>query len=307
MTASQWQKNIEGSWYGIPAVFDANGDCVGHIQVDRASVHDGKKTTYTMNTRLEVRGPLRSRFEAKDFAFDVLDGDRDRVYLGPDFFGCGQPSGSFVDAHYYSPGWMADLVTMVHVLEDGITQVYSSQLYEGPALLAVFNGMYRVDRAGGIEAFLAAERAASERPHVLPFKDAGVWTGKLAVYGPDQKRIGDAEARVGYRPRDLLHADVDMAVTGAVELAARYGRGRVGNRHTFEGPDLYGNGMAFGRALYTTQHFHGRPLRLRGREFLLNDHGLAVVWHVYASGKLDKVIFGELAWQKTDRVIGQSF
>jgi len=49
-----------------------------------------------------------------------------------------------VDAHYYSPGWTSDLRTLVHILPDGKTQVYSSLLYDGPAINAVFNGVYKV-------------------------------------------------------------------------------------------------------------------------------------------------------------------
>ena len=141
---SEWQKSIEGQWYGIPSVFEPDGTHVGHIKVNRASTAADGKTTYTMDTDLDVRGPLRPRFEAKDFSFGVLDGDGDRVYLGPDFMGAGQPYGRLVDAHYYSPAWQADLRTMVHVLADGQTQVYSSLLFDGPTLVGVFNGLYQV-------------------------------------------------------------------------------------------------------------------------------------------------------------------
>lgn len=306
MSASAWQKRIEGDWYGVPAVFDAEGTCVGRIEVDRASRNEGGRTTYTMNTRLDVKGPLRARFEAKDFAFGVMDGDKDRVYLGPDFVGAGHPYGALVDAHYYSPAWMADLRTMVHVLEDGATQIYSSQLYEGPAMIAVFNGIYRKHdgNAQAMERFLETERAAGEQPHVLPFKEAGRWSGNLTVYGADQKHVGSAEAVIDYRPRDLLHAAVQMKVTGAIELAGSFGRGRVGHRHVFEGPDVFGNGIAYGRALYTTKHFYRRALKIRGREFLLgSDYGLAVVWHVYASDRLKHVVFGTLKWEPSERVL----
>ena len=49
-----------------------------------------------------------------------------------------------MDAHYYSPGWTGDLRTMVHILPDGETQVYSSLIYDGPKICTVFNGIYKV-------------------------------------------------------------------------------------------------------------------------------------------------------------------
>ena len=89
-----------------------------------------------MNGTLDGAGPLRNRFQlGADFRFDVIDSDENRVYLGPDFHGTGQPYGLFVDAHYYSPGWQADLRTWNQVLPDGKTQVYSSVLHDGWAVV----------------------------------------------------------------------------------------------------------------------------------------------------------------------------
>ena len=64
---SDWQAKIAGEWHGMPSMFDAEGNQVGHIKVSRASsLHNGR-VTYTMDTALDVRGPLRARFEARDF------------------------------------------------------------------------------------------------------------------------------------------------------------------------------------------------------------------------------------------------
>ncbi|MFM7063416.1 MAG: hypothetical protein ACKO04_07980, partial [Actinomycetes bacterium] len=125
-TASTWQQQIEGEWYGNPSVWDPEGNHTGWIKVARSSVHEDGRTTYYMDTRFDNDGPLRNRFEFSEFAFGLNDDDLNRVYLGPDFIGAGHPYGSLVDAHYYSPAWQADLRTMVHILEDGETQVYSS-------------------------------------------------------------------------------------------------------------------------------------------------------------------------------------
>ena len=314
--ATRWQKNIQGTWYGMPSVFDAEGNHVGYIKVDRSSVDRDGKTTYFMDTRIDVRGPLRARFEADKFAFGVGDVGGDRVYLGPDFVGAGHPYGSLVDAHYYSPGWMTDLRTMVHVLPDGQTQAYSSLLYEGPTIVAVFNGLYRMsndydvnpDSAKAIDLFTVSERDAGPRPHVLPFKHAGRWSGELAVHDPSGADVGRATATIDYRPLSLLRAEVDLRVTGAIELAARFTRSRHGNRHTFEGPELYGNAIGYGRALYTTQHFYGRALKLRGRDFLLDDdYGLSVAWQIYGSDRMLHTVYGCLSWTPTEEVLAARY
>ena len=101
-TPSSWQEKIVGEWYGSPSVFNAEGDHVGYNKVNRSSVFEDGKTTYFMETSLDATGPIRSRFEARDFAFGVIDSDQDRIYMGPDFIGSGQPFGSLVCAQYYS-------------------------------------------------------------------------------------------------------------------------------------------------------------------------------------------------------------
>lgn len=309
---STWQQRIEGDWHGQPSVFDADGNHAGYIKVMRASVVNEGRTTYLMDTALDVAGPLRARFEASEFAFGVLDGERDRVYMGPDFMGAGHPWGSVVDAHYYSPAWQADLRTLVHILPDGKTQAYSSQLYEGPTLIAVFNGLYtnapdfsQSDHARRqVDEFLADERRRGPAPHVLAFKHAGVWSGQLAVYDEAQKPCGTAEVRIAYRPLTLLRASVEVQLEGAVTRRWKYERSRRGNRHTFDGPDLWGNAIGYGRALYLSQHVYGRAEKLRGREFLVDDeHTLSVVWQLVQSDRTTHLLYGSLSWEEGEEVL----
>jgi hypothetical protein len=313
---SDWQKRIEGDWHGVPSVFDAEGHHVGHIKVSRASIHDGEKVTYTMDTLSDVRGPLRSRFEARDFAFGVRDDGKDRVYMGPDFMGAGRPWGSLVDAHYYSPAWMADLHTMVHILPDQKTQAYSSLLFEGPTLIAVFNGLYKVATDYGknvetnrlIDGFLDHERRVGQNQHVLPFKRAGRWTGELTTHDREGNVIGATRAKIDYRPTTLLRASVDVHLTGGFERRLRYERTRHGHRHTFDGPDVYGNAIGYGRALYTTQHFHGHTITIEGREFLVDDdYTMSVVWKVRRGGELSHVLYGLLDWEPGEVVLATSY
>ena len=315
-TESKWQEKITGEWYGCPSVFDADGQHLGYNKVNRSSVFAEGRTTYFMNTELRVRGPLSSRFEAKGFAFGVDDQGHNRVYLGPDFYGAGQPYGHLVDAHYYSPGWSADLKTMVHILPDGKTQAYSSLLYEGPKLISVFNGLYLMATdyetnpatKERIDAFVAAEKERGNTAHVLPMKDAGEWTGELKVYDAEQKDCGVSLARMTYRPTDLRRADVSLSLEGAVNLAARYSRAREGFRHDFHGPDLFGNGVSYGRALYTSLHFRGEALRLRGRDFILDDqYAMSVAWQLFKGEQPSHVLYGLLKWTPSGEVLSAQY
>jgi hypothetical protein len=308
---SEWQKRIAGEWHGLPSTFDGQGNHLGYDKVYRSSVFDEKtgRTMYFMNTNFhDMASAHLSRLHTPDaFAFGVIDSDQDRLYTGPDFVGEGQPYGPLVDSHYYSPFWQCDLRTMNLVLSDGKTQVYSSQLFEGPSLTYVFNGIYRVafdyhtnpDTKAEIDGFLARERALGPRQHVLPSKRTGHWLGTLEACGPDQMSAGAVQATIDYSPIDLLTARQTITLSGAWDARFEVVRARQGNRHTFHGPDLYGNGMSFGRALYTSLHAMGQAIKIKGREFLIDDgYTLCNVWQVYRSDKLMLNIFGALDWSE---------
>ncbi len=305
---SDWQQRITGEWYGAPSVFDAHGVHQGYEKVSRASVFEDGRTVYWMQTELEGGGPLRPRFELADqFEFSVEDSDAHRLYLGPDFYGAGEPFGAMVDAHYYSPAWKADLKTMVHVLADGETQVYSSLLYEGPTIVAVFNGVYKVafdyaDNAATrerIDAFTALEKQRGPRPQVLPQKRSGRWTGTLEVFDAEQKPVGEAQVAIEHRPLDLTRAEQVVTITGAIERSWRVTRNREGNLTTFHGPDAWGNGRTYGRAMYPIYHLLGDAQKVKGREFLVDaDTGeLSVVWQFVTGEVLDHAAFGLLTWE----------
>ena len=214
---SEWQKRIEGEWHGRPGLFDAEGNHVGFERVDRASVVEDGVARYWMNTSLEARGPLRNRFElGAQFDFGIVDSDENRVYCGPDFYGTGQPYGLFVDAHYYSPGWQADLRTWNQVLPDGETQVYSSVLHDGWAVCAVFNGIYKrtfdhetnPETQKFVDDWIALETQRGSRPQVLPTKEKGAWTGELFVERrrPERRRRGRRSPSSTSRSRCAVRA-----------------------------------------------------------------------------------------------------
>lgn len=304
---SNWQKSIEGEWHGLPSIFDAEGNHIGYNKVYRASIFEDGKTTYTMNTKIvEAAGPLVPRFEVSDiFAFGVIDSDRDRIYLGPDFIGAGHPYGALVDAHYYSPGWTGDLRTMVHILPDGQTQVYSSLIYDGPKIVTVFNGIYKVafdyhtnpQTKARIDAHCDAERTNGRNPHILPSKKAGAWDGEMLVYGADQQKLGVNQVHIDYKPLDLLRAEMTVRMSGVFDKTYTFRRYRNAARHIFEGPDLFGNSFGYGRALYTSQHFYGEALKIKGREFLIdNNFTMSVVWQFYQSDRMRYTTYGVLHW-----------
>ena len=302
---SEWQQRIEGEWFGLPSVFDAEGNHTGFNKVNRSSVFEDGKTTYFMQTNFMNTGPLRNRFEVREFAFGVDDGEKNRVYRGPDFYGAGHPYGSLVDSHYYSPAWRADLNTVNQILPDGVTQVYSSLLYEGPRIFSVFNGVYRrvhdyetnPETQAEIEAFIESERAMATRPHVLPDRTPGAWTGTCEVYGADQERIGATEVRLSHRPIDLVRADQTLELSDPIGRSLEYSRTRLDNRYTYDGPDLFGNAIAYGRALYTSQHHEAEAWKIRGREFLIDDeYTMAVMWKIYEGDQMVSIVFGPLTW-----------
>jgi len=305
-TSSGWQQRIEGEWYGNPSVWDAEGNHTGYIKVNRSSVFEGGDTTYYMHTLFDGTGPLRPRLEFVEFAFGVKDSDEDRIYMGPDFYGAGQPYGALVDAHYYSPAWQADLRTMVHILDDGETQVYSSLLYEGPKILCVFNGIYKVafdyeenaQTKERIDAWCASERINGKVPHTLPAKTPGRWTGRLHAYGGDQLPAGEVEVTIDHQPTSLLRARQTVTMTGLLEHQWTFDRFRDGNLHTYDGPDVWGNATAYGRALYTSQHVHGTALKVTGREFIIDDdHSMSAVWRVLDGDQTSWFLFGELTFE----------
>jgi hypothetical protein len=303
--ASRWQQQIEGEWYGNPSVFDPEGNHTGWIKVARSSVFEDGTTTYFMDTRFDNVGPLRNRLEVSEFAFGLKDSDTNRIYMGPDFIGAGHPYGTLVDAHYYSPGWRADLRTMVHILADNETQVYSSLLFDGPTICAVFNGVYQVAfdyetnaaTKTRIDDFCALERQAGKKPHDIPAKQPGTWAGELLCYGADQELAGKVDVSIRHDPTSLLRARQTVEIDGLISKRYSFDRYHDGNRHTYDGPDLYGNAIAYGRALYTTQHAYGEAWKIQGREFLYDDQqSLSACWKLFDGDRLDLMMYGSLAW-----------
>jgi hypothetical protein len=314
---SNWQKAITGEWHGIPSVFEPDGTAVGFNQVSRASEFKDGKTTYWLEADFQGAGPIATRFDMgkSRMSFGVIDSDQDRVYCGPDFVGGGRPFGMLVDSNYYSPYWNTDLRTVNLVLPERKLQVYSSLFHEGPTIVAVQNGLYTVtqDHAENpktqafVKDFLAREREIGRKQHVLPVKFKGQWRGTLQVHNADQSFLGEAEVTIDHTPLSLTHAHKTITITGAITHSWSYLHTRQANHHRYEGPDMFGNGIAYGRFLFSTRHVFGQALKLKSRETLLIDdnEALAVVWNLHKSDKEHQVLFGVLDWHPEELVMSE--
>jgi hypothetical protein len=303
---SDWQKLIEGTWHGRPSIFDADGNHVGYERVARASeFHDGQ-TLYWMNTKFTDGGSLRARLElGAPFAFGVIDSDQDRIYLGPDFYGAGQPYGSFVHSNYYSPGWQSDLVTWNYVLPDSDLQVYSSVCYDGWTPAIVFAGVYlrtfdhetNPETKARIEEFFAEEERLGPMSFILPTKTSGSWTGECEVYDVDQKLLGTNHVTIEHEPLDLMRARQVMTWSGVIDKTFVTERTRNGTQTLFHGPDIWGNQKSYGRAGFLAAHVNQTAWTIRGREFVLDEsYRLAVNWQIFDGNRLLYVIHGPLDW-----------
>ncbi|MFE2231823.1 hypothetical protein ACFXA4_04490 [Streptomyces sp. NPDC059442] len=312
---STWQRRIAGEWHGRPSLFDAQGTWCGYEDIRRSSEFTDGRTLYRMDGGLCQGGPLAGRFQlAAPFAFGVSDADDNRLYTGPDFHGSGQPYGSFVDAHYYGPGWQVALNTWNHVLPDGRTQVYSSVLHQGWTVIGCFNGVYvrttdhDTDEAtrAHVARHLAAETDAGPVPWILPTKQPGAFTGSCELWSAEQKHLGEVEVEIVVRPVDLLRARHDVTWRGAgLDRSFTVERRRDGTREFWEGPDAWGNAQAFGRASFPLWHFtDGDVHRVRGREFALDARPgmaaggrLAVTYELFGGNVLAAVLHGVLDWE----------
>ncbi len=307
---SNWQQLITGEWHGMPALFKPDGTQVAFNRVARESKFENGRTTYYMHTNFDGADVFTSRFQIPEFAFGVIDSDQDRVYTGPDFIGSGRPFGPLVDSEYFSPGWNVQLRTINHIVPERGLQVYSSQLFEGNCLVAVFNGLYINTRDHSpetlerIEQHLEAERRQAKKPYVLPVKHAGRWSGEMQVYSPEQDYLGTNRVEIVYTPLDLVRARMDVRVEGVVNKQFSFTRSRNANHHQFHGPDAYGNGMSFGRYLYARNHFFGLAETLDSRETLIDDNfSLCSYWQFKKSQREAFNSFGVLEWEQGDNVL----
>lgn len=311
--AETWQRQVEGTWHGWPSIFDAAGNHLGHVQADRSIFEQDGERLIQVKTTVDCAGPTRSRLEHAQHLLRVKHVEAARVYDGEDFFGAGLPYGSLVLGSDYCLPWTSDNRVAVHVLPDGKTQAYSTLLFQGPAIHAVINGIYRLssdydtnpETRASIDAFVRAEKAIGARPYLLPKRARGAFRGEVEVYSGGQEKLGRAAVTMTHAPLGLARSETTLTIDGSVTSlsgrALRFVRTRHENQHFFEGPDVFGNAIGYGRALYTTQHVRGEALRIRGREFILDDRfTMSVVWEVFRADRLEHVVHGVLSWEPAE-------
>ncbi|MBL8055205.1 MAG: hypothetical protein JNK29_00840 [Anaerolineales bacterium] len=295
---SVWQQRVEGVWHGLPAVFDGAGAPLGCVRVTRGITRDAAgQPVFHVHSLAEFEGPLRARLAQPDLVLHVVDEGAARVYHGRDFHGAGQPFGATLLGSDYIQPWDVDTAVIVQVLPGGEAQVYSAQLYQGPALLGVLHGRYQLVRGAdtpaeaALDSFLAEERAAG--PETILAR-AGRWQGDLTVHAADGTAQGAVPATVAWEQSGPGRVACEAAWDGPAGRRLRFLRRDAGAQCFFDGPDVFGNGQAFGRALFSTQHLRGEALTLRTRDVWLGPAGLAVVWQVFFGVQLRQVMAGVL-------------
>jgi hypothetical protein len=305
---SDWQRRMEGVWHGLPAVFDPAGIHLGFIHSEQTVERDGAGApVYRVRDRAHFTGPLLDRLTRSELDLRILDTGTSRVYDGRDIFGAGRPFGPVLLGSDYIKPWGCDSSVIVQLLDGGKRKVYSVLFYQGPTLLAALHGCYLLtyDHAESpstratIADFFGDERAAAPRPYAGITLQPGRWHGVADVAANDGRTFGQCEVTLEQRPLGEAETELAVAIRGSLSYSWRYVRRRDEHHYRCDGPDLFGNGIAFGRALFTTCYVRGQALKIVGRELPLDrGRALSVVWQlVRDEDALEAVISGALEWE----------
>lgn len=203
---------------------------------------------------------------------------------------------------------MLDNRVIIHII-DKTTQVYSTVLSVGPSTKTVITGMYKLTSHDwendekvkkSIEDHIAKERAIGPKPFLLPARvgNNGEWNGKMRVFNAWQKEVGECNLKITHNPIDHFSSKQTFSMEGLINRKLSYIRRRQVNEHYYEGPDLYGNGQAFGRAVFNVCYIKGEDYRWKSREFLLDstNFSLSIVYEFINNEVLEYVIYGILEW-----------
>ncbi|GAB3850039.1 hypothetical protein [Dactylosporangium cerinum] len=149
---------------------------------------------------------------------------------------------------------------------------------------------------------LAAETRNGPVPYILPTKQAGAYSGRCELWGADQKLIGPVDVTIALTPIDLLRTRLTVTWSGALDRSYTVDWRRDGFRSFYEGPEAWGNAIAFGRANYATVHFTD-VVKITGREFMLDatpgmgaGTELAVAYRIHDGATLAGILHGSLTW-----------
>ncbi len=321
--AASWHAKVEGRWFGAPSHYDREGRRIGYSQPRRTILRgseqdlgvgdpntpDPERVLIDVPADLHLEGPLKSRIEVDVQSAWVRPTERSRVYEGPDFFGAGYPYGSLTLGWVFFAPWNCDAKVMVQILPDKVTQVYDNLQFVGEGLCSSLNGLYLLaqdhddnpETQARVAAFLESERSGGHSLFRHSTRKKGQWTGTLEAYDRDQQRIDDVQVCIDYTPVGHHRSELHVQLEGGLNHAWRGTRYRHDSEFFYEGPEIFGNAVAFGRALYLRQQLTG-GLRLVGRDFLLDrDYAMAVAWEFKRGHHLEHVLHGKLDWSSDQR------
>ena len=99
-----------------------------------------------------------------------------------------------------------------------------------------------------------------------------------------------------------------IRTSGVIDSDMTFERTRDHNHHQYHGPDLFGNGIAYGRYLYSVMHAYGEATRIETRETLIDrDYTLVVNWNYLHSQRRKYTTHGVLRWQPGEEILGPQF
>jgi hypothetical protein len=287
---SEWQKRVEGTWYGAPAVFTPEGRHVGHIRVERTVrlQPDGAPEIVVTNDLDVVDPGIAELIGQRELVLRIVEGEHGRVYSGRDFDGAGTPYGRLLLGQDFIRPWGLDTVVAVQVLPDGASQLYSNLAHVGPRLVVALGGRYVVD-PDDPDAFVAAEAIAGAAP--WDWTDR-VWSGEVETH--------DGIAAVTVPMRVSLHGGRLTVEGGGLPAPLDSGTEVDGPTVRLTGPTAHGNAQLYGPMLFASRHVAGRPLRLQTRDVQLDGgRRLAVAWQHWVSGGRSLVVNGVLVQEGT--------
>lgn len=286
---SEWQRRVEGTWYGAPAVFTPDGRHLGHIRVERTvRVGESGAPEIVVTNDLEVSSSeIADWIGTHELVLRITEGEHGRVYDGRDFDGSGRPYGRLLIGRDFIRPWGLDTEVAVQVLPDGASQLYSNFAHLGPRLVVALGGRYVMD-PDDVDAYYSAEI----RDGALPFDWSDrVWAGEVEVHDGTTSTV--TQMRVDLRGGRLVVEGGALPGKLVSEIEVD------GTAVQLRGPHTYGNGQCYGPMLFTSRHVNGRPLRLQARDVQM-DGGrlLAIAWQHWVSGDRVAVVNGVLNAQE---------
>ena len=127
-----------------------------------------------------------------------------------------------------------------------------------------------------------------------PFKKLADFTGKILTQIIDDTQVNAL--------RFVLVESIDAAVR------MNFGVIDSDQDRIYTGPDLFGNGISYGRYLYGIRHVYGEAFKLWSREAVIDDSfTLVCTWQFWQSQKEKYTTCGVLRWEQGDMVLDAQY